>query len=377
MAKTIADQFFTLLKEAERPLVLLPREPSIDHLATAAAFFQLCREMGKPADGYAEGFHPPSLPAFLPGLESLSGTLPSLAALHISIPTHQVPLQDLTYQREEKSLRIQVTPKTGAWKPEEILVEMSACRYDLLVCIGAADVGSLGAFGAEHRPLFEQLPSIVLDIDLANERYGTLNIVDASAASLTHALYRLITAAQRPVDAILATTLLAGMIHRTRRFTADRLAPDALAAAGELVAHGARRQDILTELYRTRSVNTLRLWGRAMARLKADAERSLVWTVLTGQDFALAGTTDGHAQEVLDELVSSSPDAALAVLLCEKEHDHVDVFLASKSEHALQLLQPLGATGDASRATCRIPGKLPDIEAQIIAHLRQALPIQT
>lgn len=374
MAQTDTQAFFTMIGEAARILVVLPKEHGIDHLAAAAVLTDVLVHKNKTVRVYADGFSEKIQPKFLGPFDTFTPHIPQLASLVIRIPTTAVSLKELSYQRTQNALEVSIAPLSGAWNPNDIQLEMRDVLFDLIIVLGGSEVAALGALGKEHADLFSRLPVINIDVNAHNERFGTLNIIDTTKSALTQLLYTLLHEAKEIISARQATLLLSGIIARSNRFTIERLSPDALTVASDLVALGAERQMILHDLYRTRSVPTLRLWGRALARLKTDPAHSMVWSVLTRQDFALAGTAEGQLGDALNELIAATPDANIACLIAETETDVVCHIATKSGLHATRLLAELRAQGDAVQATAHLTQKtLPEAEAQILKIIRQSL----
>lgn len=378
MALTQTAQFFEALGRSRHVLIALPAHPDVDQLAAAAGLLGICTKLGKQADAVSHGFADAAAHPYLPLMGKVRATLPPVTTLLIRVPTKDVPLHDLSYRLTDTHLEISVSPKQGGWRPEDVRSESSGMKYDFIVTLGAADLDALGPLFSDQPDLFFKIPTANLDHDPANEHFGTMNFVDLTAASVTEVLWRLIKNHDRGlVDEEIATALLAGMISKSRSFTSEKMAPDTLTAAAELVALGADRERIVHGLYRTRSVQTLRLWGRALARLKHDPARGLVWSSLTRQDFALAGAADAELADVLDELIATSPDARVAVLVHEAADGTICAIVDAVRPHdAARLTAAWQSAGSARRARVCIRGKtLADAEHDLVAGLQAALPL--
>ncbi len=377
MAFTHSEQFFEALGRSRQVLIALPQHPNVDQLAAAAGLLGVCAKLGKPADAVAHGFTDAGAHPYLPRISRVRGTLPPLTTMLIRLPVTDVPLHDLSYRLHEGHLEIAIAPKQGGWRPEDVRVETSAFKYDLIVTLGSQDLESLGPVYTAHPDAFFRVPTVNIDQDPANEHFGTMNFVDLTASSVTEVLYRLLKDHDRSLlDEETATALLAGMIAKSRSFTSGKMAPDTLSAAAELVALGADRERIVHGLYRTRSVHTLRLWGRALARLKSDPGRGLVWTSLTRQDFALAGGKEQELPDVLDELIATAPEARVAALLYEAQDGTIlGIVDAVRPHDAAALTKPWGGEGAPRRARVRFRDKdLATAERELVAGLQAALP---
>jgi phosphoesterase RecJ-like protein len=113
------------------------------------------------------------------------------------------------------------------------------------------------------------IPLINIDRRRHNAGYGTINIVDEQASSISELVHKVLHAIDhRLIDTEIATALLTGMIIATNSFRAHNVRPETLALASQLIETGAQREKIIHHLYRSRSLSTLRLWGVALTRLK-------------------------------------------------------------------------------------------------------------
>ena len=141
------------------------------------------------------------------------------------------------------------------------------------------------------------------------------------------------------------------------------------------MARGARRDDIVHHLYKTRTVETLRLWGRALARLKSDPKNGLVWTMLTKQDFVSAGAEEDSLENVIDELMMSSPDAKIAAVFYENSEKGISVILkADRPYDALYLGAPFRAAGVREEAILRLnENDIVQAEKKVISHIKNQL----
>ena len=119
------------------------------------------------------------------------------------------------------------------------------------------------------------------------------------------------------MDEYIATSLLTGIISKTKSFQSTTVTPKSLAISSYLIENGARRDDIIKNLYRTKSINTLKLWGRALARLKTEMDGRIVWSLLNRQDFIKSGAQENDLEGVVDELIINTPEAEIVVILYE------------------------------------------------------------
>ncbi|MBT3210535.1 MAG: hypothetical protein HN345_00830, partial [Planctomycetaceae bacterium] len=281
-----------------------------------------------------------------------------------------------SYDKKDGELHIHLLPKTGAWEEKHVATSTDSYRYDLIIGIGAADYESFGTTFKRYGDFFFETPLINIDHSPDNEHFGSINVVDMNAVSSTEVCHDLLKRLDASfIDEEIATMILTGMIHKTRSFKSPNVSPKTLKTASNLIAQGARRDEIVQQLYKTRTVETLRLWGRALARLKSDKKHGLVSTMLTRQDFVHAGTDEGALETIIEELITSTPEAQIAAIFYEDTDHQIRVILHAERPHdAIYLGAPFNAMG--TRALAALSIKETDIvkaEKKVMTHLRTKL----
>ena len=177
------------------------------------------------------------------------------------------------------------------------------------------------------------------------------------------------------VHSDIATALLTGMMSKTKSFRTPNVSPKTLEIAQKLMEKEADREKIVEHLYRTRSVETLRLWGRALARLKAEESIGLVWTLITKQDFVTAGASAEALRDIADELLMTSPSAKVALILFETHNGAIaGQLFAQRPFDALVLGAPFRATGTREFAHLSLTQTdIVEAERGVISHLKAIL----
>lgn len=369
------EQFLTSLQRANRPLIVLRETPHADDVATAFALTKALKGMKKEADIVSGGGPAPQSLAFLEG-PVIKPAVPNIRSITIHLDVSKTKVDQLSYAVEGDELRVHITPKNGLWTQDDITVATSSYRYDLIIMIGVPDMPALGDFATEYADFIFHTPIINIDHTPANEQYGHVNMVDVTAVANGEVLYEMLSRIDtNMVDASMATCFLTGMIAKTKSFKTPNVTPKTLKVVGTLINAGAKRDEIVEKLYRTRSVETLRLWGRALARLKADTDKHIVWTLLTKDDFLHAGTDERALDDIVEELLMQSPEAHVVAIFHEHADGYVAVRLHAERPHdALHLGAPFKASG--TREAARLIVTNPDIvaaERTIITHLQQVL----
>lgn len=355
MALTQAQQFKELIHRSTKHILVITREHAgVDAISAALAMGRLLKKMNKSCDVVVPGQHPTRIPSFLgqdlPVLHDVGAT----RTFHIRVDTTTVPLSELMYDVKDGILDITLVPKHHTWTPNHVTTQYGEDRYDLIIAIDCPDMNSLGALGRDHADLFYRTTVCNIDCHPSNEYWGQVNMVDLNAVSTTEVIYHWMKEQELTPDETMATALLAGMIVETKSFRTPNVTPKTLITSSELIELGARRDEIVLHLWRTRDVSTLRLWGRALSRLEQDRELGLVWSSLGTADFIESGVHAEQLDGVVDELLAYAPDAKIVALIWQQADGLCVSLHATPPYSAAELARPFGGVGNRQRATCQL-----------------------
>ena len=313
-AKAIAD--------AHNILLLSHAKMDGDTLGSALAMRELLEAKGKRVTVACADPAPEAL-QFLPGageyVREASGN-----ALVISVPLAGATARRIQWKTEGDTLRIFLTPGTGAFQPADVSAAAEE-DFDLIITLDVAEPKQLGSLLDTSPDLLTSAPLINIDHHRTNPSFGTAaNIVDASSASTTQVLFQALPELfgddwRELVTPDVATLLLAGLITDTGSFQNANTTPQSLEVAAELVEMGARQQEIIRKLFKTRSLSALRLWGAALSKLRVDDSRRLMWSTITLNDLEEAGATEDDTEGLIDELLSGAPGVEMVLLFKERQ----------------------------------------------------------
>ncbi len=366
------------IMRAKRVLIVFRQDWDADCYASAIALKEVLESPAIPAetvDIACQGFKSRGELHFLNENAKVAKDLSQVRNLIISLPTDQTEVDELSYEVNNGQLEIRIRPSGGSFSPDDISTSRSEYHYDLVIALGTPNLERLGGNREATEFLFET-DIINIDRDPANNYFGQINLIDLSTTSNAEVTYHLIRSLTNgPLSEKIARALLTGMIAATRSFQKNVVTPQALALASELIDRGADREKIITNLYRTRSVNTLKLWGRILANLKEDKDVNLVWATVSLDDLDRTDTDGNQIPDVIDELITSSPQAKIVVLLWEgKDRKIHGVINATQGYDAIQLGRTLEATGSPDQAIFTIQNfDLANAETTAISTIRNAI----
>ena len=111
------------------------------------------------------------------------------------------------------------------------------------------DVASADRLGELQTAAARAGELIVVDHHASNPGFGTINLIDPSAAASAQLAYRLILELGWPIDEVVATCLLTGLVTDTGRFQYGNTSAETLRAAADMVEAGARPDQIGRHVY--------------------------------------------------------------------------------------------------------------------------------
>ncbi len=257
--------------------------------------------------------------------------------LTVKVSGQRVKPKQLRYEKKQDDLFIYIAPevapdaaaiqtdnKPAQFTSADVEVFPPASGFDLLIILGAENLEALGSLYENNPEIFYNTSKIVINNKIEQEYFATLTWVEADIPSLSQLLTQwFVQTSQLEVDSrvlkndFISTSLLAGIISGTQSFSDPRTTPDTLAMAAKLVSNGARRQDIIKYLYKTKPFNLLQLWGRALARVKTFQDDTILYTVLTSQDFTKSQTTPELLAQVVSEVINMANNYKLIILAAE------------------------------------------------------------
>jgi phosphoesterase RecJ-like protein len=310
------------IEDHHRILILPHANVDPDGISSALACYSILKHIGKDVTVLCPDTPPESL-SFLPGFEKFTTEVEESQNFIITVNLENgIEIDKLRYSVEDHKVNIIVVPKKGVLRPERVSFGEGEKRYDLILAVDTADLALFGSVYTEHVDLFSSIPILNVDHHISNTRYGHVHLIDPTAASATEVLYHWFThvpAYAAGITPDVATLLLTGLITDTRSFQNPNTTPRSLEIAAELLERGARQQEIIQHIYKTKPLSTLKIWGRALNRIQIDRSAGIVWSSVNSEDLAEMGAQSRETHGILDELISTIPDADVHVLFTETE----------------------------------------------------------
>lgn len=363
------------IEQHRRILVVPHANVDPDGISSALSCAAMFKALGKEVTVICPDVLPESL-SFLPDFEKLQRDISEEQEFVITINMDEgVEVDKLRYTVEDQTVNIIVVPKKGRIRPQQIALSEGDKPYDLLVIVDTADLPLLGSLYNDHVDLFSDVPILNVDHHISNTGYGQLQLIDPTAASATEVLYNWFTQVpsfREKITPDMATLMLTGLITDTRSFQNPNTTPRSLEVAAELLERGARQQEIIQHIYKTKPLSTLRIWGRALNRIQMDPASRIVWSAISREDLAEMEATSKETHGILDELISTIPDADVYVLFTELEEGGLKASLRSTAAADVSRLAAVtyGGGGHARASGFRVRS-FPNFQLQVLECIRK------
>lgn len=378
MINSTQKQVIDLIKRSNKILVLPSAPPDGDSLGSAIALYMSLRKLGKEVTVICSDPIPEVL-QFLPNIKAIGNKVVSSTDFIITIDLKNAKVDKINSAIENNKVNIIITPKEGRFSESDVTFNRGEVEYDLVITVDCAELKQLRGFYEQNVELFHQVPVVNIDHHISNVHFGRVNNVDIMASSTTELLVPLLEelANEEKIDLIdedTATLLLTGIITDTGSFQNANTTPKAFDVAAQLVSYGARQQEIIQHIYKTKQLSQLKLWGRVLSKIQVDETYRTVWSVVSQQDFKDTGSTEDETGDIIDELMTNAPGAEVIILMKEKQDGTVSVSVrtTSPSVDAAKIAETFGGGGHTQAAGFRINDRgLRDAEYDVINSVKK------
>jgi bifunctional oligoribonuclease and PAP phosphatase NrnA len=377
MSDSTQNNIIDLVKRSSKILVLPSSPPDGDSLGSAIALYLVLKKIGKEVTVLCAD-QIPEIYDFLPSTQIIGDKLTSSNDFVITLDCRKNTIESIKSSVESDKVNIIITPKDGQFSEQDVFFTKGKVEYDLIITVDTAELTQLRDIYEKNIELFQQIPIINIDHHISNTHFGKINYVDIMASSATELLLPLIEEFARReekdlIDEDVATLLLTGIITDTGSFQNANTTPRSFERASKLIAYGARQQEIIQYVYKTKQLSQLKLWGRVLSKIQTDETHKIVWSSVSQQDFRDTGSTEDETGDIIDELMTNAPGAEVIILIKEKADGTISgsVRTTSSSVDGSKIAEIFGGGGHVQAAGFRLNNmSLLDAEHKIINEVK-------
>jgi len=313
-------QIVEAIKSSENILLLTHKSPDGDAVGSLVACALALTKLGKRATAVCAD-KISAVFSYLP-TDKISSELSGRRDFVISLDVSKIQAEKFLYKVQDGRINFIVSPKTGEYTQEMVSFPGGKFKFDLILVLDCPDVERLGEPYTQNSDLFYETPIINIDHHAGNDHFGKINLVDLTATSTCEILVSIFEALSKDTSLLteeVATALLTGIITDTNSFQNQNTTPKSLTVAAQLVAANADQQEIIKRIYKTRTLSTLRLWGKVLSNIRDEMNYRFVWSEIKRADFVVTQSTPTDADGVIDELLKTATGVDFVLLLTEKE----------------------------------------------------------
>lgn len=239
---------------------------------------------------------------------------------------------------------------------EKAVEQITDDNFDLLIISGCSVKTRVG----NERITTLPIPVLNIDHHPDNTLYGDVNVVDAKKSSVAELAYDFFKFCSWEITADIATCLLTGIFTDTGSFMHSNTGASTLIVAADLMKKGARLDKIAQHTYKGKSAETLKAWGAAINNTFYDADKKIIYSVITEEDMEGLGDAAGSTFEGFVETLNKVPEAKFAMFL-KQDGDTIKGSLRSDPHKGINvghIAKLLGGGGHMWASGFSVLGKL-------------------
>jgi len=262
--------------------------------ATLALFYSL-RKLGKNVN-LISGDYPEKFD-FLIKKEELQL---SKANFLISIKESSAKLSQIFYEKTDEGLNLYLKTNGGKLKRENIDFKPLDSE-SFLITIG------IKSFKKVKDILNESRIEHIINIDKSadNENYGEINLIEPDFASFSEIVFDILESLDKNLfDIDISNSLAAGIIQGTSNFQDVKLNSKTFQKISFLMEKGVDFRKIISNFYKLKNTNSLRLFRRVLNKLKFSKDKNFGWVILSNSDFQESRSFPSDLPFTLEVLVS-------------------------------------------------------------------------
>jgi nanoRNase/pAp phosphatase (c-di-AMP/oligoRNAs hydrolase) len=218
--------------------IFLPKKPTLDAVAAATSLYLALSKLGKTV----------SISCATPvqydviACDKIQNTVGSNGDnLVVSFPYTDGSIDKVDYNIQGNLFNLVITPRQGHQKldPSQVNYSYSGGSLDFIITIDTPTLQNLDTIYTENQQLFQGKEIINVDRHLTNGFYGTVNLVQKTASSISELVLPILQQLKIEMDKDIATNLYMGIATATNNFTSYSVNAETFETVAALLRNGA------------------------------------------------------------------------------------------------------------------------------------------
>ncbi len=228
----------------------------------------------------------------------------------------------------------------------------------------ALDCGDLNRLKLENEIYLNFI--ITIDHHVSNNYFGHINIVDPKACATGEILYNLFKNLDIKIDIDMASALYTAILTDTGCFRFSNTTPNSHIIASELIKKGVSVQKITREIYEKRSIENLKILGKALDNLQVSDNGKYAWSFITREMIRETNAKESDLEGIIN-YIREINGVEVGILFNETSNSSVKVgFRSNEFVDVSELANYFSGGGHKRAAGCKISGRLDDVADLVI-----------
>ncbi|MCK4592429.1 bifunctional oligoribonuclease/PAP phosphatase NrnA [Candidatus Parcubacteria bacterium] len=251
-------------------------------------------------------------------------------------------------------------------------------KYDLVILLdcalfnrtGLADIKE-AASSFDRLLIIDHHPKSETECDYYEK---CIFIIDAKVSSTAVLVYELLKNADMEITKDIANCLLTGIFTDTGGFQHSNTDPQSLEAAAEFMKKGSRVDKIAKNIFSSKSMAAIKLWGIALSRIKTDPKTGMAVSYVSRKDIEDFGAKEDDLSGLVN-VINTVSDAKFSLLLTEFEDCKIRGSLRSEKYNGIdvsRIARSLGGGGHKLASGFEMNGDLKNNVAKISEMISKA-----
>lgn len=246
-------------------------------------------------------------------------------------------------------------------------------KYDLAILLDCASFSRTGiddmkkaAISFKDLLIIDHHPRCEYEIE-SNHFNGCVCIIDRYASSTAVLIYNILKELDVDISKNIASCLLTGIFTDTGGFQHNNTDQRSLEAAAEFMKKGSRVDKIAKNIFNSKTVPAIKLWGKALSRVRTYDEIGMAISYLSKKDIEECGAKEEDISGLVG-VINTISDARFSLLLTEYKDKKIRGSLRSEEYNGVDvssIAKSLGGGGHKLASGFEISGSIKESIAVI------------
>ena len=206
-----------------------------------------------------------------------------------------------------------------------------------------------------------------IDHHIPNETFGTLRLVNTKAASTAEIIIELLLENNVKIDTIAARQLMTAVVTDTGVFRFSNVTKNTFEYAAILIEAGATVEEVVREVYESRSQGALKLQGYVLSNIQTACGGKIAWAALSKSFLNSLGVSDEETDGVVDH-IKKLKGSVVSILIRETSPNVIKVSLRSRDTFDVsRIANSFGGGGHVCASGCTLNMPLEDAEKAVVS----------